>query len=304
MPAILKKDEIRSKSVYKLCMLHDHSTNLSTSSFQDLSLELIAARLEVARLRKYPDASIAKMAYNLQAKHGLSKSTYYGHERGDRRPNYSTLCTYAQFFDIPIQYFLFGEDSERYEQEARTVASKKKKTLKVDFLTSSDAPLVSSVNQQIKNDNFSPSQKGRLRLIVKVMADDLKKIANGDASLAEIPGDTSLPAPPFLDLSEQVCWWQIPQTDFSMVAGGEAALPPGTLCLVDLEATIDPGKFVLALLKNEPTPLVRQYHSDRSWAAGVEFTLSPLNPHAKPIEVSCAEDCLLIARVVFSGSPR
>lgn len=278
-------------------------TAAANTDLQDLDPELIGARLEVARLCKYPLASIAEMARDLKEQYNISKSTYYGHERGTRQPPISMLHIYSAFLDIPVEYFLHGANGDTYEARARALAAGQKRSLRIDFLKPSDGALMSAVNQRLQKEKLPSFQKGRMRLIVKLMTDDLEKIAKGELSLSELTGET-LPAPPFPSLGERAGWWQIPDYDYSMAGGGDAAFPPGTICFVDLDAPIEPGKFVLVLLRDHGEALVRRYVSDRTWAKQTRFALAALNPRSAAIEVADPEDCLLIARIVFSGSPR
>ena len=285
-------------------MEHKRHDMTQKIELKTLNSTLLGARLEVARLFKYPDTSIASMCSDLQLRHGISKGTYYCHERGTRKPHVTLLRIYAEFFEIPFDYFLSGEDGEAYEDQARTIAARQRKTLRIDSFQGSGNKLTLPVNQRLQLDKNTSFQKGRLRLIVKLMADDLKRIANGEQKLEDVSGDV-LPAPPYLHLSEQIAWWQIPDYDFSMVGDiASPALPPGTLCLIDMEAVIEPLKFVVAVLPGQDEPLVRQYVSDRIWAPGTRFSLHPLNPQSEVITVDEPDKCCLLARIVFSGSPR
>lgn len=264
---------------------------------------VIGARLEVARLRKYPDLSVRAMARDLTRQHHISHQTYYWHERGERAPKMLVLRTYAAFFNVPLDYLLYGEGADFYEGEARTIARAKGRVLRVDISRGSDVMLSNSVNQQrTLKKNQLPNSEG-IRFSIKLMAEDVKNIAAGRVKLADISGE-KLPVPPNLSLSEDVAWWQIPDYDHSMAGQGDETFPPGTLCLVDMQADIEPRRFVVALLASQSEPVVRRYVSDRRWAPGVKFRLEALNPETETIRIDTPGDCLLIARIRFSGSPR
>lgn len=265
--------------------------------------EIIGARLEVARLRKYPDSSVRAMARDLTEQHHISHQTYYWHERGERTPRMLVLRTYAEFFEIPLDYLLYGVGAEDYESEAREIARSKGRVLRIDILEGSRVMLSKSVNQPINlNKNHLPNFGG-IRFIVKLMAEDLKNIAEGRIQLADVSGE-KLPVPPGLSLSDDIAWWQIPDYDHSMAGQGDETFPPGTLCLIDMQADIEPGRFVVAFMASQNEPVVRRYVSDRRWAPGAKFRLEALNPETETIRVDTPSDCLLIARIRFSGSPR
>jgi len=274
-----------------------------TAQLQAIDPELLGARLEVARLRRFPNASGRAVGRELQKRSPVGWQSWYAHENGVRLPTIPVLYVYSEFFAVPLDYLLFGIGGREIETKARAIARKKKRILKIDVLKASSGPLSKPVNQPYKNGKFKLSPAGDLRFIVKLMAGDLKNIAEGRAALADIAGEM-LPVPPHLTLSDEIGWWQIPDHDHSMTGPGEAAFPPGTLCLIDFAAPIEPNDFVVALLANQAEPLVRRYVSDRRWAPGVKFTLEALNPHSEIIKVSKPDGCLLMTRVMFSGSRR
>lgn len=271
---------------------------------RDLAADTLGVRLEVARFYRYPGLSIAKMAQHLHQTYNISKSTYYGHERGTRKPPMAMLYIYSMFFKIPIEYFLHGVENSDYEAVARQQAAQQKKTLRIDFLDgASSAGTAAPVNQRFQNEKLPLCKNNEMRLIIRIMAKDVEKIVTGEKDIDDLDGER-LSAPSFLSLSRDAFWWQIPDYDFSMADPSKAALPPGTLCLIDCQAKIEPGRFVFALLKNASEPIVRQYVSDRIWNPGTRFTLHALNSHSEDISVTAPSECLLLARIVFSGSAR
>ncbi len=265
--------------------------------------KLIGARLEVARLRKFPDSSVRAVGRELSAAYQIGGQTYYWHERGERAPKPLMLKAYAAFFDVPVGYFLDGTNAKRYENEARAVARRKGRMLRIDCLNGAAPALTDPVNQPIRKENFPLPKPETIRFIVKLMVSDLKDIAEGRVKLSEITGE-KLPVPPHLDLSDEIAWWQIPDYDHSMVGDSEATFPPGTICLLDLKAAIEPGQYVVAMLASQDEPLVRRYVSDRRWAPGVKFRLEALNPNSDAVRVEDPADCQLVIRIRFSGSPR
>ncbi len=86
-------------------------------------------------------------------------------------------------------------------------------------------------------------------------------------------------------------------------AQGAASFRPGTVLVVDREAVILPGHFVLADLPDLDEPLFRQYKAARPYQERTPFTLVALNPAYDSIDITSRTPCTIIGRVIWTASP-
>ena len=277
--------------------------NRNLAALKEISAELMGARLEVARMRKYPGKPAAAAVRDLEDFHNVRRRTYYSHEAGEKKPKLPMLRIYSQLFDVALDYFLYGTDAQIYETEARAIAAEQKTALRIDFNQDEQSSSALPINQRAQQFDINSSHNSSHRFIVLLSAGDIKKLSTGRGDLTQMSGRT-LPAPGFVEASEDSFWYQIPAHDFSMVNGDGPSLPPGTICLADRDherAPIEPGRFVIVDLDGREEPLIRRYVADRSYTSGVRFSLEPLNPRSETIDVTDPSQCLLIARIIFYG---
>lgn len=292
-------------------------------TLKGLPQKLLAARLEVARIRKR--CSVADITLGLakllgkEGKPGAVPSrSYYSHESWDanaRRPKLGRLRVYAELLDVPLDYLLLGKDAHIYEDEARKIAARTKTKLKIDDLPASSRQASrpqliydtdSKVNDDGVNQTSDASDTGTIhntgvRFIVIATASEIRKLKQGRGVPADMAGP-SIPVPDFLKASRHTFGYEIPNGDNSMTAPTGLSFNAGGVCYVDPQAEIRPGQYVLARLKDADEPVIRQFQSSLPYADGRMFELHALNPAYKPIAVTAKDDCAYIARVIFFGN--
>lgn len=279
--------------------------------------QLLAARLEVARIRKFDRRAGAIEALEAMPSPDGDNSyvaarTYHSHETGHRKAKMQRLLVYVALFEIPLDYLLLGHDAERYEAEARELAKRAGVTLKIDKFTSpserreltvvknfeDDSNInVDQINQVLQQSESKASHNPSTRLIVILTASEIRKLSTGKGGLAKMSGPM-LPVPDFLDASRRAFGYQIPADDISMVSPSGLSFNAGGVCTIDPDAPIPPGKYVLAIIRGEPEPMLRQYIASGPYAPGRPFELHALNPAYKPIVVTNKSACLFIGRVI------
>ena len=272
---------------------------------------LMAARLEAARVRRFDNAAAAIDA--LKAESGDNWRRYYGYESGERKPKMAGLYIISKVFEVPIEYFLFGTDSETYEGEARTLAQRARITLKIDEEDNHPLPVEASpekdpedaaaaINYEYEQGKLNTSHNQPVRFIPILSANEIRQLSTGRGDLADMSGRT-MPVPDFLNASRHSYNYQIPSHDVSMVAADGISIGPGSVVLADPDAPIFPGSMVLALLRGHDEPMIRKYIAAGAYKPGMRFKLGAFNPAFEAIEVSKKLDCLSIARIIFFGTP-
>jgi hypothetical protein len=297
-------------------MIDSDSFSGYAAALATIDADLLAARLEVARIRKFDRRAAAITALEkMPSPDGdsyVAARTYHSHETGHRRPKMQRLLVYVALFEIPLDYLLFGVDAERYEAEARDLAKRAGTSLKIDkFTTPSDQRALTLVknleddskinadpiNQLSQQSESKASHNPDTRFIVILTASEIRKLSTGKGDLAAMSGPM-LPVPDFLNASRHAFAYRIPVDDNSMVGPGGLSFNAGGICMIDPEAPIPPGKYALAIIKGEPEPVVRQYVASGPYAPGRTFELHALNPAFRPIIVANKSACLFIARVI------
>jgi Peptidase S24-like len=299
-------------------MVDDEPIDLA-EALEQLDQNLLAARLEVARIRKFdrrpPAMDALKQLLEETGKAGIAARSYHSHESGERRPRMSRLKIYARLFDIPLSYLVMGTDAHKYEAEARRLAARTKTKLKIEDFGDPSSPgrgpvLVfdaeskvneAPVNQTPEDLDSNTIHNPGVRLIVVLKANEVRKLKHGRGVPANMSGQR-IPVPDFLNASPGTFGYQIPDDDVSMLAPEGLSFNGGGHCVVDPAAKILPGKYVLAVLKDEPEPVIRQYVASGPYASGRPFELKALNPAYRAIEVTDKGACTFIARIVFFGN--
>jgi hypothetical protein len=154
-----------------------------------------------------------------------------------------------------------------------------------------------SINQTAELVELNSSHNVSFRHIVILSTGTLQQLDSWTGDLTRMSGD-KIPVPVVVPAGQSQFAWEIPGRDQSMVGRDGMGYHPGTFLFADGAETIEPGDFVLAHIQGFETPLFRIYESARSYAPGVPFRLSALNPSYQPIEIPAQGACLKIAAVI------
>lgn len=78
-------------------------------------------------------------------------------------------------------------------------------------------------------------------------------------------------------------WWRVPDRDTSMVCpNGDVSFPPGTILVVDPDAKLESGDYVLAQVKGSKSLICRQYQESGNrkllLALNAKYGTSPFVP--------------------------
>jgi Peptidase S24-like len=286
------------------------------TALNEIDRSLLAARLKLARLRKFPNAKAASDA--IIAEHGQGKSSraYQTHESGDRQPKTRELVAYAQTFDVPLEYFAFGQHPEISDEEIEAQALLTRRRLlkrkggvepepRMPVLSvNGDNPVASGspVNQIRRGFETNTIHNIAVRFIPVLSASEIRRlIVTGRGDLTAMSGE-QLPVPQTLSASEHSYTYQIPGNDLSMISANGTSYAPGTYVVCDPEAVILPGKYVLAMLEGFDEPLFRIYKAAKPYSHGVPFALQALNPAYDLITVKDPARVQSVLRVIFTAS--
>jgi SOS-response transcriptional repressor LexA len=285
-----------------------------TTALDEIDRSLLAARIKLARQRKFPNAKAAADA--IVAQHGASKSSrsYQSHESGERQPKLRDLSNYAQTFGVPLEYFVFGNHPEISDAEIQAQALLNRKKLqkrmgsaepepaRAAALINGDKSATSGVpiNQLRQHVETNTIHNLGARFIPVLSASEIRRLITGRGDLAAMSGE-KLPVPPTLSASEHSYSYQIPGDDLSMMSATGASFGPGTYIVADPQAVILPGKYVLVMLDGFDEPLFRIYKAAKPYAAGVPFALQALNAAYDLITVKDAGRVQSIQRVIYTA---
>lgn len=299
--------------MYMWCMSNMNLITIATA-LDEIDRSLLAARIKLARQRKFPNAKVAADA--IAAQHGASNSSrsYQSHESGERRPKPRDLASYAQTFGVTLEYFVSGNHPGIAEAEVEAQALLNRKRLQKHagiaeleparpvLLINGDnsATSGSAVNQLPRRFETDTIHNIGVRLIPVLSASEIRQFITGRGDLTTMSGQ-QLPVPHILSASEHSYSYQIPDDDLSMTSATGASFGPGTHIVVDPGAVILPGKYVLAILDGFDEPLFRIYKAAKPYLPGVPFALQALNNAYDLITVKDAERVQSMARVIYTG---
>ncbi len=283
-----------------------------TTALDEIDRSLLAARIKLARQRKFPNAKAAAEA--IAAQHGASKSSrsYHSHESGERYPKLRDLTNYAKTFDVPLEYFVSGRhpDISEKEIEAQALLTRKKHGGGTDLVPVQTAAFINngksatsavSINQLQQVAETTTIHNIPVRFISVLSAGEIRKLHTGWGGLTSMSGQ-QYPVPQDLSASGHSYSYRIPDDDLSMMSATGASFGPGAYIIADPEAIILPGKYVLVVLEGFDEPLFRTYRAAKPYAPGVPFSLQALNAAYEPIAVKEASRVQSIHRVIYTGS--
>lgn len=216
------------------------------------------ARLRAARLTKFRSVVAAHAALRRYIK--ISLNACHKHEAGQRFPSPETLRAYAMLYDVPVSAFL--DDASGINE------------------TVNNQPV--KVNNQTpeKFTNFSfPTPNARY--IPILTANEIIWYVLKGLTMPNAPKHT-LPLPLQSTAGARAFGYEMPADDFSMSGGFAPAISPGTICIVDPDATPGPGDFVL-VAADDGRVLARRLQAAENHAPGLPFLLIALNPLFEPI---------------------
>lgn len=189
---------------------------------------------------------------------GWNYSRYMNYENGERAIPPKQAILFASAFGVTVDYIYFGKGDILNELE--TTASISSKNVR-------RIPLVGL-------DNIA----------------ELQRIASGFepmlAATIPVSGDDTLPRRAIF----------IKIQDKSMLSPSEpVSFEPGDKAMIDIEASPEPGEFVLALVPEEGSALFRLYREvGRAQDGSMIADLVPLNPNFRTICISNASPAQII----------
>lgn len=240
-------------------------------------------RLSWARERAgYDKASDA--IKDVEKRTAMKVRTYYSHEAGERVPDDDALIEiYAQTFSVPTDYLLLRQSEPESSEPARP---------RVNLV---------SINQVLERNNVNASQIMEDRYISILTASDIRDLLTGAGKLRDIPRER-LPPPPHVAAGPKVIAYQIPEHDDSMVGPGGSFFVPRAFVYVEPDIEISPGHYLMALLANTQTPVLRRLQSSHPYVSSAPrypFKLVANNPMVEPLTITSADDCAILGRVIF-----
>lgn len=285
-------------------------TDLETilQQLEELPRALLAARIEVARRRKFRTSVDAQQAYKMRGWKQAPR-TYYSHESGERWPG-GDIVRYSILFEVPVSFFLFGGFPEISDEEVAKVAARKarqmagrsgKRARKLRVRTNEGEASPLQVNQITDQFNSNTSHNAGYRPIVVLSASEIReRNKTGRGGPTVMSGQQTILVPQSLLASVHSYAYVIPPDDLAMVAEKPPSFTPGTHLIADPERPIPPGKLVLVDHADYPEPLFRIYKASRPYVPGTPFRLEALNRAYEEIQVDDPGKLLSIARIISS----
>lgn len=270
-----------------------------------MKLRLRIARLQAGYLKKEDAAQAidASGAVKLRSGRTIIARTYKNYEDASGNAISPEIADQLEnFFGTRRGWILHGKGESiealrrmatELEKQAREQARKKR--LPILSPSSENGSASDQVNQLTANiDNFAitPSQFVPVCRIPVLSGDDISTFCAGNR---EFPmNEQALVA---VEDSTNLFLYILPQTDLSMDAGGALAFPPGTRCIIDTSAQIQPGCFVLVRFAGMDWTL-REYRAALPFEFAKAFTLAAINPAFEPIRIENQGDVEIAGRLI------
>lgn len=218
----------------------------------------VGARIKAARQMKFRSVVGAHAALRRYIE--ISLNACHKHEAGLRLPSPDTLRAYAILYDVPAQAFL--DD-----------------TTGVNGIVNASSIKVNNQTPE-KFTNF-PFSTPSARYIPILTADEIIWSVLKGLTMPNAPKQI-LPLPLQSEAGAHAFGYEIPADDLSMSGGSAPSISPGTICIVDPEATPGPGDFVL-VAADDGRVLARRLQATEDHTPGHAFTLIASNPLFDPI---------------------
>jgi SOS-response transcriptional repressor LexA len=250
---------------------------------------------------KYPFAPAAiadvKQLYDIRTR------TYYSHEAGSRFPDSGPLILiYAWLFGVQPEYLLLrAGEYTRTGTDALPVAEVHKRLGLIGAADVQEPPRT-RINQAIERLPISAFNVMDTLYIPRLTASDIRDLLTGQLDLSTFSGER-LPAPKHVAAGQMSFWYQIP-LDAPMAGADGPPFSPGSHLIIDPDREIAPGDFLLCLPAGAKNPLPRRLQSRYPYspdAPRYPFKLVAASPYAETIEVTSADDCAILGRVIFLG---
>jgi SOS-response transcriptional repressor LexA len=263
----------------------------SSPTVRDAQRAAFGTRLKTTRKKlKGPDGkplypSAVDFIGALEARHpDIQGRMYYNYEAGRNIPAQpDTINRIAEMLGVTSDWLLFGKGKQvndgDFNQDAATI------------------------NQAIEIPRGKPYKSPPVRYIPILSASQINSLLSGNGNLTTMSGE-KLPVPQHIDAGADAFYYQISDSDTSMVGTAGFSFPPGTLLLIDPGRIIRPADFLLVQLPDADAPVIRRLQGRLSIDHGepnsriYPFRLLALNPMADPIEVTSSTDCKIVGRVV------
>ena len=214
---------------------------------------------QIRRERGYDTATAAASAF------GWNVNTYRSHENGHRGLPEKTARKYARAYQVPASWLLFGDEREavnsRGNDNVRPVSTRR-------------VPLISWVSAGLMKDVSDPYEVGSG--VDEVTLDDARDVGPRAFAL-RVQGDSMLARP----------------------LGGDDSFADGDVIVVDPDAPIEPGRFVVAKTANQQEAVFKKYRPRGVDKNGQEIReLAPLNQDYPTIRIDADNPGLIVGRVV------
>lgn len=239
---------------------------------------------------------------DLEADDVISRGAFYSHYSGKRWPTEAkVLSEYGRRLGVPHRWLSegYGESIEDLQAALALVGDRKTYPDLQRILPFFPPPRTqgSAVNQQLQEiaaDSFIISQIRHIPILQdRLIAGYLSGERAADMMEDTIPVTSDLKAGP------RAFGYRVAEGDRSMTRANGRGFLPGTPLVIDPDAPISPGCYVLAKPRARASYLLRRYQAAFDHDGTQPFTLEAVNPSFEAIRVTDPDSWEIAGRVIW-----
>jgi hypothetical protein len=236
---------------------------------------------------------------------------FYSHLKGDKWPSDKPeiVREYERRLGVPAHWISDGQ-GETLDVLEQALAVAEAKTSSASALAATTAALLQllpffpprrtegpGVNQQSQEIATESSIISQIRHIPILQDSQIGRYLSGERASDMLEDTIAIPAD--LGAGPRAFGWRVRAHDLSMQRANGTGFLPGTRLLVDPDAPISPGCYVLAKPKSRPSYMLRRYQAAFDHDGAQPFTLEAINPSFEAIRVTDPASWEIAGRVIL-----
>jgi hypothetical protein len=239
-------------------------------------------RIAVRRMHRKAADFIAALA-----REGVvNRAAFYTHWAGNKWPKRQLVRVYEERLHMPLGWIHEGGgESVEDLREALSLLDKDANHPGLRPLLNFTSPFATPVWQANQLLQQPPPDSGKIstnRHIPILQNADIGRFLAGERPLYV----SQLPILESLNPGPLAFGWTVPEHDLSMAGANGRSIPPGALIVIDPQATISPGRYVLAKPREKQGWMLRRYQAAFDFDATQPYLLVASNPSFEAIRVS------------------
>ena len=221
-------------------------------------------RLKIAVSHRYRHAR--EFGERLQEDGVIAVGAFYSHYNGIRWPSdVKVVREYERRLDLPVDWLSVGggESIEDLRRALALVRSPKTYPALLKILPFFPPPPTQDplVNQQTEESEADSSIISQIRHIPILQDREIVGRLSGERVSTNSMVVETMPITPDLQAGPRAFGYRVAQNDLSMTRDNGKGLCPGSRVVIDPDAPISPGCYVLARPKSRPNYMLRRYQA-------------------------------------------